>query len=181
MTRHRKLSTTLMFLTATALAGVLVISAPALAGPGGTPGPNPDAPGQIKKDDAHPPLVTKEQGNFFVGGTRNASGRLVGQMYVEYQVPQNPKKIPIVLIHGGGQIGVGWNQTPDGREGWRQYFLRKGYTVYVVDQPGRVAHPTIPIWEPSTMPLTCCGFKCCSRHPSVFPTCGPPRTSTRVG
>jgi pimeloyl-ACP methyl ester carboxylesterase len=89
------------------------------------------------KANSNPPIVTKEQGNFFVGGTRNAAGRLVGQMYVEYQVPQNPKEIPIVLIHGGGQIGVGWNQTPDGRDGWRQYFLRHGYTVYVVDQPGR--------------------------------------------
>ena len=170
-----------MFLTATALAGVLVISAPALAGPGGTPGPNPDAPGQIKKDDAHPPLVTKEQGNFFVGGTRNASGRLVGQMYVEYQVPQNPKKIPIVLIHGGGQIGVGWNQTPDGREGWRQYFLRKGYTVYVVDQPGRGRSSYNSDMGTINNAANVLRVQSCSRHPSVFPTCGPPRTSTRVG
>ena len=27
--------------------------------------------------------------------------------------------------------------TPDGREGWAQYFVRRGYAVYVVDQPGR--------------------------------------------
>ncbi len=27
--------------------------------------------------------------------------------------------------------------TPDGREGWKQHFLRKGFTVYVVDQVGR--------------------------------------------
>ena len=87
------------------------------------------------------PLVTVEQGNFFVGGVLNAAGRRVGQMYVEYQIPENRKKIPIVLIHGGGQIGAGWNQTPDGRDGWRQYFLRQGYAVYVVDQPGRGRSP----------------------------------------
>ncbi len=87
------------------------------------------------------PLVTVEQGNFFVGGTHNEAGRVVGQMYVEYQIPENRKKIPIVLIHGGGQIGAGWNQTPDGRDGWRQYFLRQGYAVYVVDQPGRGRSP----------------------------------------
>ena len=49
MTRFRKLSTTLLFLSATALAGAAVLSAPALAAKGGIPGPNPDAPGQIKK------------------------------------------------------------------------------------------------------------------------------------
>jgi pimeloyl-ACP methyl ester carboxylesterase len=87
------------------------------------------------------PLVTVEQGNFYVGGAHNADGRVVGQMYVEYQIPEKSKKIPIVLIHGGGQIGAGWNQTPDGRDGWRQYFLRQGYTVYVVDQPGRGRSP----------------------------------------
>ena len=42
MTRFRKLSTTLLFLSATALAGVAVLSAPALAAKGGIPGPNPE-------------------------------------------------------------------------------------------------------------------------------------------
>src|ERR1700676_1176415 len=55
-------------------------------------------------------LETVEEGNFYVGGPHNAAGRMVGQMYVEYQIPPNRKKTPIVLIHGGGQIGAGWNQ-----------------------------------------------------------------------
>jgi para-nitrobenzyl esterase len=59
MTRSRKLST-LLFLTATALAGVAVPSAPGLAAPGGIPGPNPDAPGQIKK--ANGPTVSTGDG-----------------------------------------------------------------------------------------------------------------------
>jgi pimeloyl-ACP methyl ester carboxylesterase len=84
------------------------------------------------------PLVIAEQGNFFVGGEYNEDGQVVGQMYVEYQVPNNRKHpYPIIFIHGGGQIGAGWWRTPDGREGWAQYFLRRGYAVYVVDQPAR--------------------------------------------
>src|SRR4029078_10008602 len=49
MNRYRKLSTTILFLSATALAGAAVLSAPALAAKGGIPGPNPDAPGKTKK------------------------------------------------------------------------------------------------------------------------------------
>jgi hypothetical protein len=60
MTRFRKLSTRLLFLSATALAGVAVLSAPALAAKGGIPGPNPDAPGQIKK--ANGPTVSTADG-----------------------------------------------------------------------------------------------------------------------
>ena len=60
MTRFRKLSTTLLFLSATALAGAAVLSAPALAAKGGIPGPNPDAPGQIKK--ANGPTVNTADG-----------------------------------------------------------------------------------------------------------------------
>jgi pimeloyl-ACP methyl ester carboxylesterase len=33
--------------------------------------------------------------------------------------------------------GVNYTGTPDGREGWAQHFVRHGYAVYVVDQPGR--------------------------------------------
>jgi pimeloyl-ACP methyl ester carboxylesterase len=41
------------------------------------------------------------------------------------------------MIHGGSQSGTNFTGTPDGREGWAQFFLRQGYAVYVVDQPGR--------------------------------------------
>jgi len=41
------------------------------------------------------------------------------------------------MIHGGNQTGTNFTGTPDGREGWAQFFLREGYAVYVVDQPGR--------------------------------------------
>jgi hypothetical protein len=31
------------------------------------------------------------------------------------------------MIHGGGQSGSNFTGTPDGREGWAQYFLKQGY------------------------------------------------------
>jgi pimeloyl-ACP methyl ester carboxylesterase len=89
-------------------------------------------------DDA---LVIARQGNFYVGGKyveSNGDQPMVGQAFVEYQVPQRQTHpYPIVMIHGGSQTGTGWNSTPDGREGWAVYFLRRGYAVYVVDQVAR--------------------------------------------
>src|SRR5213593_485749 len=61
-----------------------------------------------------------------------------GQLYVEFQIPsRQTHRWPIVMIHGGGQTGTNFTGTPDDREGWSQFFLRQGYAVYVVDQPGR--------------------------------------------
>jgi pimeloyl-ACP methyl ester carboxylesterase len=42
-----------------------------------------------------------------------------------------------ILFHGGSELATNWTGTPDGREGWAQFFLRQGYAVYVVDQPGQ--------------------------------------------
>src|SRR6202047_967034 len=63
---------------------------------------------------------------------------MFGQGYVEYMIPApRSQPYPIVMVHGGGQTGTNFTGTPDGREGWAQYFVRRGYAVYVVDQPGR--------------------------------------------
>ena len=62
----------------------------------------------------------------------------VGQMYVQYQIPDNrTQPYPVVMWHGGGQTGTNFMGTPDGRKGWGDYFLQRGYAVYIVDQPGR--------------------------------------------
>src|SRR4029450_611187 len=37
--------------------------------------------------------------------------------------------------------GAGFMGTPDGRDGWGQYFLSKGYAIYLVDQVGRRRSP----------------------------------------
>jgi hypothetical protein len=42
-----------------------------------------------------------------------------------------------VIIPGAAQTATNFNGTPDGREGWAQLFLRRGYAVYIVEQPGR--------------------------------------------
>jgi pimeloyl-ACP methyl ester carboxylesterase len=87
------------------------------------------------------PLSIARQGYLFAGGTYSTvNGRQVmsGQLYAEYQIPaRQPHRWPIVMIHGGSQSGTNFTGTPDGREGWAQFFLRQGYAVYVVDQPGR--------------------------------------------
>src|SRR5581483_8428406 len=38
---------------------------------------------------------------------------------------------------GGGQTGINFLGTPDGRRGWADDFVAHGYAVYVVDQSGR--------------------------------------------
>jgi len=90
-------------------------------------------------------LAIKKQGYFFVNGRYDDPTNptyMVGQMYVEYQIPEDSDgKLPIIFAHGGAHSGVGWQGTPDGRSGWADYFLRLGYPVYVIDQPGRAKSP----------------------------------------
>lgn len=88
-----------------------------------------------------PPLMIVRQGHFHVGGRYldDAPGcPMVGQMYVEYQIPHERRfATPLVFVHGGQQGGMNWTQTADDREGWAQFFLRRGHATYVVDQVGR--------------------------------------------
>jgi pimeloyl-ACP methyl ester carboxylesterase len=97
------------------------------------------------------PLVIQSQGSLAVGGTvqttpgtyDNDNPTAAGQsfhgdhLYAFYQVPQNPKPLPIVMLHGAFQSGRSWETTSDGREGFQTLFLRRGFAVYVVDQPRR--------------------------------------------
>jgi pimeloyl-ACP methyl ester carboxylesterase len=87
------------------------------------------------------PLMIAKEGNFYIGGRyveSNGDMPMIGQGYVQYQIPQRQTHpYPMVLVHGGSQTGSGWISTPDGREGWAIYFLRHGYAVYIVDQVAR--------------------------------------------
>lgn len=91
------------------------------------------------------PLEIAKQGYFYVGGHyyETPDGQfMAGQMYVEFQIPAHLRHpFPIVMFSGGGQSGLNYTGTPDGREGWAQYFLREGYAVYVLDQPSRARSP----------------------------------------
>jgi pimeloyl-ACP methyl ester carboxylesterase len=85
-------------------------------------------------------LSIARQGYLFAGGKySNDNGTAMsGQLYAEFQIPaKHTRPWPIVMIHGGGQTGTNFTGTPDGRDGWAQFFLRQGYAVYVVDQAGR--------------------------------------------
>jgi pimeloyl-ACP methyl ester carboxylesterase len=97
------------------------------------------------------PLVLAEQGSFFVnpetiearypsGTGTPAAGHISGKgMYVQYQIPQNRRRAayPIVMVHGSSHTGKTYEDTPDGRMGWAEYFVRRGVPVYVVDHVGR--------------------------------------------
>lgn len=56
---------------------------------------------------------------------------------VFYQVPEDETEAPMIFLHGYGQSRMGWQTTPDGRDGWSDYFLKKGHSVYLIDQPRR--------------------------------------------
>jgi pimeloyl-ACP methyl ester carboxylesterase len=90
---------------------------------------------------AEPPLELARDGFMYVGAkTMQVDGReyFYGQMYVEIKIPAHQTHpYPIIMVHGGSMSGTNYTGTPDGREGWAQYFVRRGYAVYVVDQPGR--------------------------------------------
>ena len=87
------------------------------------------------------PLMLARDGYFYVNAkTTTVNGKIyvTDQMYVEERVPaRRTHPYPIVMVHGGTMSGTNFTGTPDGREGWAQYFVRQGYAVYVVDQPGR--------------------------------------------
>ncbi|QCI69508.1 alpha/beta hydrolase [Phreatobacter stygius] len=105
------------------------------------------------------PLVIQEQGSFAVGGTvsstpgtyDNNTPTAAGQslhgdhLYAFYQVPQNPRPLPIVMLHGAYQSARSWETTPDGREGFQTIFLRRNFSTYLVDQPrrGRAGNSTV--------------------------------------
>ncbi len=94
------------------------------------------------------------QGYFYVGGryVSTAAGPMMErQMYVEYRFPAKvTQRYPIIMIHGAAQTGTNFTGTPDGRKGWAEFFVERGYAVYVIDQPTRGRSP----WLDSVGPLT---------------------------
>ncbi|MHA8104710.1 alpha/beta hydrolase [Aquirufa nivalisilvae] len=97
------------------------------------------------------PLMIQDQGNFTVGGTviknpgtfdpikRTPDGQTFhgDHAYISYQIPVKARKLPLVFWHGIGQFSKTWTTTPDGREGFNNIFLRKRFSVYLIDQPRR--------------------------------------------
>ncbi|MGB5435026.1 MAG: alpha/beta fold hydrolase, partial [Maribacter sp.] len=97
------------------------------------------------------PIIIQDQGSFVVGGgvienpgtfdaiKRNPEGQTYhgDHAYIYYQIPVNTRKYPLVMWHGIGQFSKTWETTPDGREGYQNIFLRRGFSTYIMDQPRR--------------------------------------------
>jgi hypothetical protein len=127
--------------------------------------------------NAEEPITLRDMGSFHVGGRLvEISGKpvkevtftpggvpakidpngtyQVEQMYVQYFLPANERgAYPLLMWHGGGLTGVTYETTPDGREGWLNYFLRKGFSVYNSDavergRAGWAQYPDIFKGEP---------------------------------
>ncbi len=104
-------------------------------------------------------IIIEEQGSFATGGTVLTNKGIfdpykptpAGQTfhgdhaYVFYQIPVKARKYPLVMWHGIGQFSKTWETTPDGREGFQNIFLRRGFPVYLIDQPrrGNAARSTV--------------------------------------
>src|SRR5215468_11946512 len=103
----------------------------------------PPAPAQEPE-----PMSLVKDGFFYIGGKLTDFGGkryVVGQMYVEERIPaKKTQPYPIIFVHGGGRSATSYLGTPDGREGWAQYFVRQGYAVYVVDQPSKARSGYVP-------------------------------------
>jgi pimeloyl-ACP methyl ester carboxylesterase len=136
-------------------------------------------PGYAAAEDT--PITLKAMGSFHVGGRLiEVSGQpvkevtftpggvparidpngkyQVEQMYVQYFIPQDERgAVPLLLWHGGGLSGVTYETTPDGREGWLNYFLRRGWAVYNSDavERGRAGWTQYPslFGEPVFLPV----------------------------
>lgn len=114
-------------------------------------------------------IEISEQGSFTVGGevkrssgtfdpvahgffnptNQNTDGQTIhgDHATVFYQIPTQANKLPLVFWHGYGQSMRTWQTTPDGREGFQSIFLKKKYSVYLIDQPrrGQSGRSTKPI------------------------------------
>jgi pimeloyl-ACP methyl ester carboxylesterase len=72
---------------------------------------------------------------------------MAGQMYATHYRQAEPEFVlPLLLWHGGGLTGACWEDTPDGGQGWLDYFLRHGFDVVVSDafERGRASWPPYP-------------------------------------
>jgi hypothetical protein len=129
---------------------------------------------------ANDDIVLRGMGSFHVGGriaeisgkpvreiVRQPGGPLtkldpngqymVEQMYVQYFLPKHRKgKVPLLMWHGGGLTGVTYESTPDGREGWKNFFIRRGWDVYNSDavERGRSGFAPPDVWPSEPTFLT---------------------------
>jgi hypothetical protein len=98
------------------------------------------------------PLAIAAQGSFAVGGTvthqtgvfdarhpMDPAGQTLhgDHARVTFQIPVDARPLPLLFWHGWWVDSSCWDTTPDGRDGFRTLFLRRGFPVYLLDQPRR--------------------------------------------
>jgi pimeloyl-ACP methyl ester carboxylesterase len=125
------------------------------------------------------PIVLRDMGSFHVGGRYievkgqpvkevvftpggvpakiDPNGTYqVEQMYVQYFLAGNRKgRLPLLMWHGGGLTGVTYETKPDGGDGWGNFFIRRGFDVYLSDamERGRSGWTDKFKGEPLFLPL----------------------------
>lgn len=83
---------------------------------------------------------------------------LVESMYVQYYLPAERRgAVPLLMWHGGGLTGVTYETTPDGRDGWLNWFVKRGWDVYNSDavergRAGFAMYPEVFTSEPLFLP-----------------------------
>lgn len=76
---------------------------------------------------------------------------VVDPLYVQQFSLQAPLgACPLLMWHGGGMTGVTWEDMPDGRAGWHDWFMRAGYDTCVSDavERGRAGWSRYPAINP---------------------------------
>jgi len=46
-------------------------------------------------------------------------------MYVQFEIPEKRRQWPLIVMHGSSHTGACLEATPDGREGWLPYAVRR--------------------------------------------------------
>jgi hypothetical protein len=101
--------------------------------------PDPGGDGGQSKDDAGKkrPLVIEEQGAFAFAGTvlgdPETESVHCDHGYVEYQIPPHARELPLMMWHSSSTKT--WETTFANEDGFKNIFLRRGFSVYIFDPP----------------------------------------------
>jgi hypothetical protein len=84
------------------------------------------------------PLIIAHQGNRTFGGrvvVDAAAGTRLScdHGYVNFQIPQQPRRYPLLMVHASSKRT--WETRWDGAEGFRDIFLRRGFSTWITDLP----------------------------------------------
>jgi hypothetical protein len=104
---------------------------------------------------AQGPIVLQRQGSFAFGGTEiteeGADSTLhCDHGYAEFQTPVNARRLPLIMWHSTSTKT--WTSTPGGQVGFQDIFLRRGFSVYIIDLPrqGRASNACVEtVYTPS--------------------------------